>query len=95
MEVVIVCTSNTGVPEGYWKASPNHARAVDYVVEERNGKIHAVYEFSNVSNRNADGRFSFDGLKDVTNTAIGQKIKNNLDVSRSQGESQPVRYASI
>ena len=95
MDIVRVNTNKTRDPSGMWDADPNNAAKCDYLVEERHGKVHAVYEFTGVSKRNSQGRFSFKGLKNITSTQPGQYIKENLDVSRVPGESNPVQYDTI
>ncbi|WP_191014131.1 hypothetical protein [Treponema zioleckii] len=95
MEIVIVNATRTHMPSGLWKADPVRASKADYLVEERNGKVYAVYEFTGVTRPNNDGRFSFQGLKDVSNSPVGKDIKQKLNLSRQQGEANPVRYAKI
>ena len=95
MDVVSVNATNSGEPEGRWKGDPDRASKADYLVEEHNGEVYKVYEFTGVSKLDADGRFSFKGLKDVTDTQPDRYVKDNLDVSRKQGEQAPLRYDSI
>ena len=95
MNIVAVNTSNTGKPAGWWYGNPNSARNCDYLVEERNGKVYAVYTFDDVSECDSNGRFSFKGLKNVNDSMIFNHIKERLNLSRVQGEANPVRYFEI
>ena len=88
MEVVSVNTCNTGVPEGWWYGSPSHARKCDYLVEHDNGQFCAVYTFDRVSNKNKEGKFSFIGLKEVTEKMICDYIEKNFSINSPQKSPQ-------
>lgn len=95
MEVVIVNTTNTGDPAGWWPGSNKHAESCDYLVEENNGKIVNVYTFSGTSEKDKNGRFSFLNLVEVKSSIIVDRIKKDVDVSRKQGEQKSIRYCTL
>ncbi len=92
MKVVSVYTGNSGDPTGSWKADPERLSDCDYVLDESTGK---VYTFSDVSKPDSVGRVNFIGLTEETSPVVVNQIKNNVDTSRSQGNSNPVHYHDI
>ena len=80
MKVIVVNASHSGQPEGWWYGNPENANECDYVVEERNGEIHAVYTFTGVAGKSGDGRFSFKGMKEETSPMICNRIRERMDV---------------
>lgn len=95
MEVVIVNTTNTGDPAGWWYGDDEHAESCDYLVEENNGKIVKVYTFSRTSEKDKNGRFSFLNLVEVKSSIIVDRIKKDVDVSRKRGEQKSIRYCTL
>ena len=88
MEVVSVNTCKSGSPSGWWYGDPKHARKCDYLVEHNNGEFCAVYTFDRVSAKNKNGRFSFIGLKKVTDTMISDYIEENFSINDPQKSPQ-------
>lgn len=95
MEVVIVNTTDSGDPAGWWPGSNKHAESCNYLVEENNGKIVNVYTFSGTSEKDKNGRFSFLNLVKVKSSIIVDRIKKDVDVSRKQGEQKSIRYCTL
>lgn len=95
MKTVIVNTSHSNAPAGCWTGNPEHAKECDYLIEENNGEIKAIYEFSGVSDKDKDGKFNFKGLKEVTDSVVIGSIKSKVDISRKRGEQQSLRYKEI
>lgn len=95
MKIVIVNTTHSNAPAGCWAGNPENAEECDYLVEENNGEIKTIYEFSGVSDKNKDGRFNFKGLKEVTDPVVIGALKSRVDISRKKGEQQPLRYKEI
>ena len=80
MEVVIVNTTDSGDPAGWWYGDDKHAESCDYLVEENNGKIINVYTFSGTSEKDKNGRFSFLNLVEVKSSIIVDRIKKIFSV---------------
>lgn len=95
MKIVIVNTNKTGDPTGWWHGKTEIVRKCDYLVEEQNGEIKGVYEFSGISTKTKDNKFSFKGLKEVTAPIVIEEMRNKIDVSRKQGEQNSLRYCEI
>lgn len=95
MKIAVVNTSHSNAPAGCWTGNPENAKECDYIVEENNGEIKTIYEFSGVSDRDKDGKFNFKGLKEVTDPVVIGSIKSKVDISRKKGEQQSLRYKEI
>ena len=95
MEVVIVNTTDSGDPAGWWPGDNKHAAKCDYLAEENHGKIINVYTFSRTSEKDKNGRFSFLNLVEVKSSIIVDRIKKDVDVSRKQGEQKSIRYCTL
>ena len=95
MKIAVVNTTHSNAPAGCWTGNPENAKDCDYLVEENNCEIKAIYEFSGVSDKDKDGKFNFKGLKEVTDPVVTGSIKSKVDISRKKGEQQPLRYKEI
>lgn len=95
MKVVVVNTTKTGEPAGWWHGDNKHAAKCSYLVEENHGEIIHVYTFSGTSEKDKNDRFSFLNLVEVTDSMIVDRIRNDVDVSRKRGEEAPVRYFDL
>lgn len=95
MDVVVVNTTRTNEPAGWWKANNEHAANCDYLIEENHGEISHIYTFSRTSGKDNNNRFSFLNLIEVEDSIIIERIKKNINVKRKRGEGNPVRYFTI
>lgn len=95
MEVVVVNTTKTNKPSGWWRADNKRAAKCDYLLEENHREIINIYTFSEVSEKNKDNRFSFKNLVKVTDSIIVDRLKKDVKISRKRGESNPVRYFTV
>lgn len=95
MKLVIVNTTNTNQPAGWWPGDNKKAAKCNYLVEENHGKIIHIYTFSGTSEKDKNNRFSFLNLSEVKDSIIVDRIKSDVDVSRVQGEQASLRYCDI
>lgn len=95
MKIISVSTNIWKSPVGWWRAVPEKVKECDYVVEERKGKLLAVYTFEGVSKKDKENRISFKGLRKVEDSMIVDRMKERIDLSRKPGERNSVRYHEI